>query len=146
MTFKTYCEIANGRIDPAPMVDIVFLLLIFLVLSSPYVLQPGFGTKPLEIPTSSSFTAATFQGLVVVVSRDNLIFFKNERITLDKLKIALQTAARESRNAELVIKADQQVPHGTIVKIEGIAFESGISAVNIAVRPETASAAAPSGR
>jgi biopolymer transport protein ExbD len=145
MTFKARCEIAKGRIDPAPMVDIVFLLLIFLVLSSPYVLQPGFGTT-FGLPTSSSFTAATFQGLVVTVSRDDLIFFRNERITLEKLKTALQAAARESRNAELVIKADQQVPHGTIVKIEGIAFEAGISAVNIAVRPEISPAGAPSGR
>jgi len=141
MMFKTHCEIAKGRIDPAPMVNIVFLLLIFLVLSSPYVLQPGFGTT--ELPTSPAVTAATFQGLVVTVNRDNLMFFKNERTTLEKLKTSLQAAARESRNAELVIKADQQVPYGTIAKIKGIAFEAGISAVNEAVRPEVGPVAPP---
>ena len=144
MTFKNYCEIAKGRIDPAPMVDIVFLLLIFLVLSSPFVLQPGFGL--MELPTAPGPTTASFQGLVVAVNRDNLVFFNNEPTTLEKLRTSLRTAAHESRNVELVIKADRQVSHAAVVQIMSMAFEAGISAVNLATRPEVAPAAAPSGR
>ena len=52
MKFKRHLEIVKGRIDPAPMVDIVFLLLIFLVLSSPFVLQPGYGL--VDLPTGGA--------------------------------------------------------------------------------------------
>jgi len=144
MTFKTHCEIAKGRIDPAPMVNIVFLLLIFLVLSSSYVLQPGLGT--MELPISPTATAATFQALVVSVNRDNQLFFNYQPTTLAKLKVSLQAAVRQARNVELVIKADGQVTHGTIAKIEGIAFESGITAVNVAVRPGVGPVAGPPGK
>src|SRR5947207_2763304 len=67
MTFTTRCEFAKGRIDPAPMVDVVFLLLIFLVLSSPFVLQPGFGI--VDLPKSPIPQNVSFKGLVVTVSR-----------------------------------------------------------------------------
>lgn len=134
MTFKTKVQIMKGRIDPAPMVDIVFLLLIFLVLSSPFVLQPGFGL--VELPKTAGAPSSSFQGLVVTVSRDNLLFFNGQATTLDRLPDQLRRAAAESRNPELVLKADRQVSHEMTVKIFGIAFDAGISAVNLATRPE----------
>ena len=141
MTFATHCKIARGRIDPAPMVDIVFLLLIFLVLSSPYVLVPGIGT--VRLPTVKSPTTATFQGLVVTVSSDNLIFFNSQRVTVDELSQLLRQSARESRNPELTIKADRTVSYGTVMKIKSIAFEAGISSINEATRSEMPTAIAP---
>ncbi len=138
MTFKIHCEITRGHIDPAPMVDVVFLLLIFLVLSSPFVLQPGFGT--VVLPSANNATSTTFQNMVVTVSRDNLYFFNGQPIALDALRQALTGAAQQSRNAELIIKADRQVTHETVVKIMSMAFEAGISAVNMATRPEVPAA------
>ncbi|HUK81504.1 MAG TPA: biopolymer transporter ExbD [Verrucomicrobiae bacterium] len=141
MTFTTYRKIARGRIDPAPMVDIMFLLLIFLVLSSPYVLVPGIGT--VRLPTVNNPTTATFQGLVVTVSSDNLVFFNTERTTLDALPQLLRQSVRESRNPELIIQADRNVSYGTVMKIKSIAFEAGISAINEKTRSEVPTAVAP---
>jgi biopolymer transport protein ExbD len=134
MTFKTHAEIAQGRIDPAPMVDIVFLLLIFLVLSSPFVLQPGFGL--VEMPRAAGATSASLQGLVVTISRDNLLFFNAQPTTLERLPEQLRQAARETRSPELILKADRQVGYETIVKLISIALDAGISAVNLATRPQ----------
>jgi biopolymer transport protein ExbD len=141
MTFKTHCRIAKGRIDPAPMVDVMFLLLVFIILSSPFVLQTG--SKAVELPTDNHPTGASFQNLVVMITRDNLMFFKEQPITVDGLRLAFEKAARESRNSELVIKADRQVTYQTVMKITSMAFESGISVVNYASRPETPAAATP---
>jgi biopolymer transport protein ExbD len=135
MTFRTYAKIARGRIDPAPMVDIVFLLLIFLVLSSPYVLQPGIGA--IKLPTWNKSTVYSLQDLVVTVRGDDLIFFENKAVTLAALRTALRNAAaQQTRPQELIIKADRQVSHGTIVQIMSMAFDAGITAVNLATRPD----------
>ncbi len=133
MTFRTRCEIARGRIDPAPMVDIVFLLLIFLILSSPFVLQPGIGA--VELPEISNAPSATFQTLVLTVNRDNLMFFGTDAVTLEQLPGLLKVEAKRHGNPELIIKADQQVAHGTVVQIMSMAFDAGIPAVNLATRP-----------
>jgi biopolymer transport protein ExbD len=141
MTFTVRSQIAKGRIDPSPMVDIVFLLLIFLILSSPFVLQPGIGV--LNLPAVHHQRSSSYRGLVITVKNDNLLFFKEQVISLDDLGGALKTAIRGTRDAELIIKADQQVSHGTVVKIMDIAFEAGINAVNIATRPDLATAPQP---
>ena len=133
MTFKTHLEIAKGPIDAAPMVDIVFLLLIFLVLSSPFVLQPGYGL--VDLPTGGA-TSTSLQELVVTISRDNAIYLNGPKLTLEEFPIELRKAVLNSRNPELVLKADRQVPHETIIKILGIAFDAGVSAVNMATRPD----------
>jgi biopolymer transport protein ExbD len=123
---------ARGRIDPAPMVDVVFLLLIFFVLSSSFVLQPGF---KVDLQPSDVKTTGTFRGQVVTVTRENLLFYNQQRTTLEGLQKALQAAGRQ-RVQELIIKADKQVPHGTVVQIMTLAVEAGIPSVNIATRPE----------
>jgi len=139
MTFRTHCKIVEGSIDPAPMVSVVFLLLIFLVLSSPFVTQPGFR---VDLPKSNQAPDRSFQSLVVTVSRDNLMFFNNQSVSLRDFPQALKKAASETRNSELIISADRQVPHDTVVKIMSMAFEAGISAVNLATRPELSAPAA----
>jgi biopolymer transport protein ExbD len=115
-------------------VDVVFLLLIFLVLSSPLVLQPGLGM--VELQQSSASSSASFQGLVVTITRDNLVFFNNQLVTLDGLRPSLRAAAGQFPRKELIIKADRQVPHGTVVQVMSLALEAGITAVNWATRPE----------
>jgi biopolymer transport protein ExbD len=133
MTFKTKCRIAEGRVDPAPMVDVVFLLLIFIVLSSPFVLQTG---QKVELPADARPTDFSFQTLVVTVSRDNLLFFNGQPTTFDALRESLARAAQQERNAELIVKADRQVTHEITTKIFSIAREAGIKDVNLATRPE----------
>lgn len=135
MTFKTHSDIAKGGIDAAPMVDVVFLLLIFFILSSSFVLQPGI---KVDLQPSKVFTASPFQGLVVTVTRENLLFFNEQRTTMDTLQKSLQAAAQRARNQELIIKADKQVPVGTLVSLMSMAIEAGITAVSIATRPEEA--------
>ena len=141
MTFTVRAKIAKGNIDPAPMVDVVFLLLIFLILSSPFVLQPGIGV--LNLPAVHHQRSASFRGLVITVKNDNLMFFKEQVISMDDLGVALKAATRGSRDVELIIKADQQVSYGTVVKIMDTAFEAGVNAVNMATRPELTPAPQP---
>jgi biopolymer transport protein ExbD len=141
MTLQTHCKIAEGRIDPAPMVDIVFLLLIFLVLSSPYVLVPGIGM--LELPVAKRQDVQSFQGMVLTVTRDNLLFFNNQATTMESLTRELRAAARQSRSQELIIQIDRQVSHGMLVQLMSVALDAGIAAVNIATRPELPTTATP---
>ena len=135
MTFTTHVEIAKGRLDVTPMLNVVFLLLIFMLLSSPFVLQPGIGM--VDLPAAHGAKNISLQELVITVSRDNLLFFKNQPTTLARLADQLRVAAGETRNAELIIKADRRVGYETLIKVIDTAFAAGISAVNLATRPET---------
>lgn len=141
MTFTTHCRLARGRIDPAPLVDVVFLLLIFLILSSPFVLSPGIGQ--IDLPVNSNPPSASFQGLVVTVTREQLLFYNNQRTTLAELPAQLRASAQGVSNPELIIKADVEVPHGTVMEITRLALAAGIPAVNLATRPVVGPSAPP---
>jgi len=134
MIFKTHCPIAKGLLDPAPLVNVVFLLLLFFLLSSTYVQQSGIG---INLPGFERPTARNFQSLVVTVTSKNMLFFNNQPTTLVDLQKALREEARRTTNQELIIKADKQVPHGVVVEIMNIAFKAGLRGINIATRPET---------
>lgn len=140
MTFRTQCQIAKGLVDPAPLVDVVFLLLLFFLLSSPFVLQSGFG---VVLPSSAIPNASSFQELVVTITQDKLLFFNNQPITWPKFSEELTVAARLNPRAELIIKADKLTPHGAVVELMNIALQAGLSVVNIATRPEVAAPPAP---
>lgn len=133
MTFKTHSQIAKGLVDPAPLVDVVFLLLLFFVLSSPFVMQSGFSVL---LPSSEVPTTTSFQELVVTVTRDQLLFFNNQPTTLEKFQSALAAAVRQNHQTELIIKADRQVSHGAVVELMNVALKAGVTRVNIATRPE----------
>jgi biopolymer transport protein ExbD len=133
MTFKTHCQMSKGVVDPAPLVDVVFLLLLFFLLSSPFVMQSGFGVL---LPSSPAPPIASFQSLVVTVTRDNLLFFNNQPTTIDKLEQSLRESVQQGRGRELIIKADRQIALGTITQIWSIALRAGIINVNVAARAE----------
>jgi biopolymer transport protein ExbD len=140
VTFKTHCQTSKGLVDPAPLVNVVFLLLLFFILSSPFVMQTGFG---VDLQQSSQSTISSIQSLVVTVTRDNLLFFNNQPIPIEKLESALREAVQQGRGRQLIIKADRQVSHGTVTQIMSLALKAGISMVNIAARAEGSIASAP---
>jgi len=140
MTFRTHCQISKGLVDAAPLVNVVFLLLLFFVLNSSFVMVPG---VQVSLPGSDMPLPATFQSLVVTVARDDLIFFHDQPISIDKLEQALRDGAQQVQSHVLIINAGEQVSHGTVIKIMGAANRAGITTINMAARPEVPAAGTP---
>ena len=140
MTFKTHCQTSKGLIDAAPLVNVVFLLLLFFVLNSSFVMVPG---VQVSLPSSGIPLTLNFQSLVVTVARDDLIFFRDQPISVDKLEQALRESVQQGHVHDLIINAGEQVSHGTVIEIMGIANRVGITTIHMAARPQAAAAGAP---
>ena len=141
MTFRTRCQISKGLIDAAPLVNVVFLLLLFFVLNSQFVMQSG---VPVILPSSGGYPVRnSFQSLVVTVTRDDLLFFNDQPIPMDKLEQTLREAVQQGRGRELIIRAGSQVSVGTEVEIMSAANRAGITMVNMAARPGGPAEGAP---
>jgi biopolymer transport protein ExbD len=137
MTFKTHCQISKGMVDAAPLVNVVFLLLLFFVLNSSFVMVPGI---KVSLPSTAMQLNETFGSLVVTVARDDLLFFDNQPISIDKLEPTLRDAVQRGRGHELIINAGDQVSQGTVVEIMSAANRAGITTVNMAARPDASGA------
>ncbi len=138
---------ANQRIGRvlmgvAPWVNVALLIVMYLQLSAPYVLQPGVHVRLPESP----FVAGARYGLnLVVLAGDatggEIVFFDDQRYLIadagqaDTLRVALAGAARRKAGFPLVVEADEAVRHGTIIRLYDMAADAGVREINMATRP-----------
>jgi len=121
----------HGFIDTTPLVDIVLLLFFFFISQSGFVLQPGIRVR---LPASEFADGAPYSGLVVTISQEGLVFFNDERTTLEGLASAFERSAHERADATLLIQADGRVRHESLIRIYNMARSAGILDVVLANR------------
>lgn len=111
----------------APMIDIIFLLLIFFLLTSSFVFQPGI---KINLPKAVTSEVIPEKNLTVIITSDNLIYLNNKLITTNELKEALRKAAGDNRS--ILIKSDKKASVGKVVQIWDMCRDLGISQVSVA--------------
>jgi biopolymer transport protein ExbD len=114
------------------MIDIIFLLLLFFVLSSTFIVQPGI---KINLPQTVSTEQPTRKDLVVIVARDLRIFVNNDQVTFESLWGRLIEELKFQRQGTLVLRADRDVPHGFVVRIMDVAKQAGAKRIAIATSP-----------
>jgi len=117
------------KFDPTPMTDVVFLLLIFFLLSSPFMIQPGIKIK---LPKAASAEAEIYDKVIITVTRDNKTFINEKEVTLDHLEDEIKKALSKTRERILIVKADAETPHGMVVEVLDKAKLAGAERLAIA--------------
>lgn len=133
MRFRRHMKLEHGlkQIDIAPLIDIVFQLLIFFMLTSSFVMQPGI---KVNLPKAVTSEVVKFENIELLVSGENVTYFNGKVVTTQELKNLLKQVAK--RNQSVLIKADKRASLGRVVEIWDLARDQGISQVNIATNQE----------
>lgn len=129
--YHPHLRVARGRIDPVPLVNVVLLLVLFSLLNAPFVLQPG---VTVDLPVAPFADGVGYGPAVVTLSQEGMVFFNDERTSLDALPAALALAVADHPQASLVIEADGRVAHNAIVQVCNMATAAGIRKVVLATR------------
>lgn len=118
------------RIDLTPMVDVVFLLLIFFMISTTFVESPGISIK---LPESSAETVEREpKELKVYLSREGDIYHRDRKITLDDFKELLAEHQSDAEETTVLLLADQESRHGKVVTLMDLARDAGFVKLAIA--------------
>lgn len=118
------------RIDLTPMVDVVFLLLIFFMISTTFVESPGISIK---LPESSAQTIEREpQEIKIYLSREGDIYHRDKRITLSTFKSLLAEHQADAKNTTVLLLADQESRHGKVVTLMDLARDAGFVKLAIA--------------
>jgi biopolymer transport protein ExbD len=119
-------------IDMIPMIDMVFLLLIFFALTSTFEVQRFL---ELNLPKGSSgIELKKTERLTLSISKENQITLENELIELPELEAKLKAVMQGDTEVTLVIKGDENVPHGRVVELIDAANGAGVKKILITVR------------
>ena len=134
MRFKRHrIELEHGlrQIDIAPLIDVIFQLLIFFMLTSSFIVPSSI---KVNLPKAVTSQMVKSRSLEIIVSGENVIYIDGRVIDIQELKSILKELA--TRNQPLLIKADRSAQLGRVVQIWDMARDFGFSQVNIATYQE----------
>ena len=121
-------------INITSLIDVVFLLLIFFMVTSTFLEQPGL---KLDLPTAKSDEREMKkkkEELTVYLTTDDGLYLNDSRIEKDSLMTKLQQELIASEDSSLVLKADKDVSHGEVIEVMDIAKRSGVKILVVATK------------
>jgi len=135
MKFKRRLK-PTATVELVPMIDVVFQLVVFFMVSSTFILTPGIS---LTLPESSTSEPVAMGKLVVTVVSDEEIYLNKERYSLEEIGPALdRLKAKKEENAirTVVLEADRTVSYSLMVKTLDALRRGGFEGVNLKMREE----------
>jgi biopolymer transport protein ExbD len=120
-----------ARIDIAPLVDVVFLLVIFFALTTTFLETSGL---ELELPASHSTAQREPRELTVMMDSDGQVSFAGEIVDLAGLGERLARALDQQERKVVVLRADTAARHGDVVRIMDVIRDAGAEALTVAAR------------
>jgi biopolymer transport protein ExbD len=114
------------------LVDVAFLLLFFVLLSSNFILQQGISiSTPFSRFTLGPQTSR--QIISITGGAVPAIYFQDQRVTMEQLGPLLDAAKRKDQS--IIIKADRSTSYETVAEVANAALEHGITSVALAATP-----------
>ena len=121
------------RISIAPLIDVVFLLLIFFMVTSHYDIAAGVQIKLPKVTKKTASPDAESR-IIIIVDKDANAYIDGTKIDMETLKSRFAEEVKSRGMLHLVLQADSDVRHGKVVEIMDMAKAAGINSIVIAAR------------
>jgi biopolymer transport protein ExbD len=129
---SSYLGIKKPRIEMLPLIDIVFLLLVFFIYAM--LSMAVHHSLPVSLPVSSTAQIDIEQSLTVSVMQNGEIFLDKERISLEELQLFLQDKAQnasDGKDVQVDLFADEALSYQELYRVLDIIRTAGISNVSL---------------
>lgn len=121
-------------INITSLIDVLFLLLIFFIVTSRFIEQPA---MKLILPETSMQEISIIKGYTLFITSDGTLFLNEEKINFSVLLERLKKIAPQIEEKGLIVKADETVNYGIVIKAMDIAKKSGINKLIVATKLKT---------
>ena len=121
------------RIGIAPLIDIVFLLLIFFMVTSHFDIASGVRIN-LPRVTKRILSEEKGSSITLVIDKSAQIYLEGVKMDPKTLEKDLENLIKERGVVDLILQADKDVSHGTVVRVMDLAKSAGIHSIIISAR------------
>ena len=133
MQFKKK-QVRRVSLDITPLIDVVFLLLIFLLLSTTFISSPGIH---INLPSATIKQKSEKQkSIEISITKDKKLYIFGKLINKKNIKQELANQKHQLKSQTLIIRADGQVEHQLVVFVMDSAKQAGINKLSIATQPK----------
>ena len=122
----------HSTINITSLIDVLFLLLIFLMVSSSFLEEPG---MKLSLPEAESAEVGEKKAFTLYITEGGDLFLNGEKVPLDSLEIDLKDVVPQLADETLTLKADANATHGMVVKAMDAAKLAGVKRLVVATKP-----------
>ena len=121
----------DSAIDITPMLDIVFIMLIFFVVTTSFVKESGIDVNR---PTASTAERKETGSILVAISMDNNVWIDKRRVDPDAIRPNIERLHAENPEGAVVIQADKASTSGLLVKVMDQIRLAGVTNISIAAK------------
>ena len=136
MKFKNKREGIRSNVDMTPMIDIVFQLILFFLVSTTFATLPGI---KLNLPQSHTAESTSLMGITITADDSGVLYFNDKEVSMAGLGeelLTFDTGTTKKEEFPVSLEADSEVTNGTIVKIFVVLRESGYCVINLRTTAE----------
>lgn len=121
----------KANVDLISMIDIVFQLILFFLVSTTFAILPGI---KVNLPESSTAKGESKAGITITAKASGIMYFNDRQVTFETLDECLEkfdTEEKPRSEYPVTLEADSEVTNGTIVTVLDVLRKNGFSAVNL---------------
>ena len=120
------------RLGIAPLIDIIFLLLIFFMVTSHFDVASGVRIRLPKV--DKKFFNQEEDKITLVINKSGGIYLKGKRVEMKILRKRLKNLVKDKDLVHLILQADKDVKHGRVVQVMDLAKSAGVHSIIIAAR------------
>ena len=128
MRFRRAVERKEAAFDLMPLIDVVFLLIIFFMLTTSF--RTIFQGIKVDLPTTTTKQERIEQNIIITITKDNVLYLDKTRVTTSNL-VSLLKKKLGGKKGLVMINADKLVRHGKVVETMDLAKQAGADRVGI---------------
>lgn len=116
-----------------PMIDVVFQLVIFFMVSSTFILTPGIS---IIFPSSTTSEPVVMSKLVLTVVSREEVYFNKEKFEIRELDEKLSSITEEERSdiKTVVLEGDRGISYSLLIEVLDLLRRNGFKAINLRTR------------
>ena len=125
---------AEDDVNLTPMLDVVFILLIFFIVTAQFIKEPGVEIERTEVDNLDKQNPL---GILIAIDENSYIYIDKQQVTLQEIGFRIRELREENPKGKLVLQADKDSEAGVLISLlETINKEDGLTAVPVSVEQE----------
>ncbi len=120
--------VEEAEVDMTPMLDIVFIMLIFFIVTTSFVKESGIEVNRPEAQQASKKPSAN---IFIAINENGIVYMEKREVDVQRVRANVERMLAESPEAQVMIQADKLAKHGVVVKVMDQVKAAGINQISV---------------